>query len=54
MGTSGREAFDPFTVAIVSHESSNAHAKKAMLVVVAELPLSGEKITVEEGIAEID
>ena len=53
LGASGREAFDPFAATAASHKSSNARAK-AVLVLVAELPPSGEEITVEECVAEID
>lgn len=53
LGASAREEFDPFAAAAAaSHKSSNACAKKAVLVV--ELPPSGEEITEEGGVAEIN
>jgi len=53
LGASEREEFEPFAIAAASHESPNTCAKKAVLVLVVELPPSGEEITVEEGLAEI-
>jgi len=52
LGASTREEFGPFAAAAAYHESPNARAEEAELVV--ELPPSEEEITVEEGVAEIE
>jgi hypothetical protein len=52
LGASAREEFGPFAAAAASHESSNARAKEAELVV--ELPPSEDEMTVEAGVAEIN
>jgi hypothetical protein len=51
-GASARVGFGPFAAAAASHESSNARAKEAELVV--ELPPSEDEMRVEEGVAEIN
>ena len=52
LGASTRREFDAFAAAAASHESSNARAKEAELVV--ELPPSEEEMMVEEGINRIE